>query len=367
MIDLPAADAVLEAAIADGAFPGACYAVGCKGEVSYKAFGRFMYCPESEHVRIDTIWDLASVSKVFATTTAAMMLLDEGKLDLDRPVSKDIPAFGDSGKEKLTPRNLLVHDSGLAAFHGYQLRFTRAEDAVAAIYAEPLTYPTGTKTVYSDLGIIALANLISKLAGKPFDAFVKDRLFDPLGLVDTLYNPDAARRARCAPTETVEPWRLELRKLRGLDRVNAACPHPDAATTIQGEVHDPNAMLLGGVAGHAGLFSTAPDIAKFLAMMLAGGQKLVKAETVALFTKPQSDASTRGLGWDTRSETGSSSGSKFSMRSFGHTGYTGTSVWCDPERQLFVALLTNRVHPSSENLKIAAVRPKFHDAVAEGI
>ena len=364
MIDLTRADAVLEAAIADGAFPGACYAVGTRKEVAFKALGRSMYCPESEPVRIDTIWDLASVSKVFATTTAAMMLLDEGKLDLDRPVSDDIPAFGAHGKEKLTPRNLLVHDSGLAAFHGYQLKYTKAEDAVAAIYAEPLTYLTGTKMVYSDLGIITLANLIAKLSETPFDAYVKARLFDPLGLKDTLYNPDPARRARCAPTETVEPWRIELRKLRGVDRRGAACPHPDAATYIQGEVHDPNAMLLGGVAGHAGLFSTVGDLAKFLAMMLAEGQKWVKPETVALFTRRQAEASSRGLGWDTRSATGSSSGSKFSMRSFGHTGYTGTSVWCDPGRQVFVALLTNRVHPSSENLKISAVRPQFHDAVA---
>lgn len=326
-----------------------------------------MYCPESEPVRIDTIWDLASVSKVFATTTAAMMLVDEGKLDLGRPVALEIPAFGASGKEKITPRNLLVHDSGLVAFRGYQLKFTKAEEAVAAIYAEGLSYPTGTKTVYSDLGIITLANLVAKLAGKPFEAFVQERLFEPLGLKDTLYNPDAARRARCAPTETIEPWRLELRRLRGLDRTNAACPHPDAATTTQGEVHDPNAMLLGGVAGHAGLFSTAPDLAKFLSMMLAKGGDLVKPETVALFTKRQSQASTRGLGWDTRSETGSSSGTKFSMSSFGHTGYTGTSVWCDPEHDLFVALLTNRVHPTSENPKITAVRPKFHDAVVEGL
>lgn len=364
MIDLAPADAIIEAAIADGAFPGACYAVGHGGKVAFKAFGRFMYCPESEPVRIDTIWDLASVSKVFATTTAAMLLVDDRKLDLDRPVAADIPAFAANGKDKITPRNLLVHDSGLAAFRGYQLKHTVAEDAVAAIYAEPLTYPTGTKTVYSDLGIITLANLIAHLSGTPFDKFVKTRLFEPLGLTDTVYNPDPARRARCAPTETVEPWRTALRKLRGLDRVAAACPHPDAATYIQGEVHDPNAMLLGGVAGHAGLFSTAGDLAKFLSMLLSGGGKWVEPDTVALFTKRQSEASSRGLGWDTRSAEGSSSGSKFSMRSFGHTGYTGTSVWCDPERGAFVALLANRVHPSSENLKIAAVRPKFHDAVA---
>lgn len=368
MIDLQAADKVVESAIADSAFPGACYAVGHEGFVSVKAFGRFMDCAESQSVRTDTVWDLASVSKVVGTTTAAMLMVDEGKLDLNAPVAQTLPEFGANGKSNITVRNLMVHDSGLAAFHPYQRQFQKPSQVLDAIYADPLVYPTGTKTVYSDLGIITLAKVIERVSGSSLDNLLRDRVFGPLGMRDTMYNPPEPIRGRCAPTEGVEPWRAELRAMRGLESHSTACPHPHAQEFIQGEVHDPNAMVLGGVAGHAGLFSTAGDLAVFLAMLRNGGRhaelQLVKPDTVRQFTERAAEGSTRALGWDTKSAQGSSAGTKFSMRSFGHTGYTGTCVWTDPERELFGILLTNRVHPTSENLKITQVRPKFYDAIA---
>lgn len=367
-IDLQAADKVVAEAIADGAFPGACYAVGHEGSVSTKAFGRFMYCEESNPVQTDTVWDLASVSKVVGTTTAAMLMVDAGKLDLDAPVARTIPEFGANGKGAITVRNLLMHDSGLAAFHAYQRQYRKASEVLDAIYADPLAYPTGTKTVYSDLGIISLAKVIERVSGSSLDNLLRDRVFGPLGMRDTMYNPPEPVRRRCAPTETVEPWRAEVREMRGLEVRSSACPHAHAQEFIQGEVHDPNAMLLGGVAGHAGLFSTAGDLAVFLTMLLHQGRhadlQLIQPATVDLFTKRVGEGSTRALGWDTKSAEGSSAGTKFSMRSFGHTGYTGTCVWTDPEHRMFGILLANRVHPTSENLKISQVRPRFFDAIA---
>ncbi|MCC7230880.1 MAG: beta-lactamase family protein [Fimbriimonadaceae bacterium] len=369
-MDFKAVDAMIAEAIKSGIFPGAAYAVANKGKVVHRrAQGRHTYCPESPPTTEDTVWDLASVSKVVGTTTGAMVLHDEKKLDFHQPVSEILPEFAQNDKAKITLQNLLSHDSGLAAFHGYQLTCKRPEEVIAAIYADKLAYPTGTKTVYSDLGMITFGKLIEKLSGREFTSFLNERVFQPLKMSTSLYAPVDQIRAHCAPTEAVEPWRTELRNLRGTntDEVRALEKEPDGTSWIRGEVHDPNAAVLAGVAGHAGLFSTLDDLARFMAMLLKKGDGLISTPTVELFTRRQSDASSRALGWDTNFMHDASAGKLFSETSFGHTGYTGTSVWGDFENETFCILLTNRVHPTSANTKIIPFRTKFHDGVFQAI
>lgn len=368
---------LVEAQIREGAFPGAVFAIRRGSHEVVSAHGRYTYCPESPAAQASTIWDLASVSKVVGTTTAAMILHEAGQLDIEAPVASILPSFAQTGKAAITFRNLLVHDSGLIAFRPYHKSCTLPEQVNEKVDAEGLTYPTGTKMVYSDLNMIALARCLEKITGQPLDDFLHNRVFQPLGMPDTGYlrsagaheSPGALDPSRCAPTETAEAWRLELRRLRagflirtaGEQKRWATARFPDQDQYCQGEVHDPTAMTLGGVAGHAGLFSTAHDLLKFTRALLDG--KIVKRSTVDLFTRKQSALSSRALGWDTKSEP-SSAGTKFGPRSFGHTGYTGTSIWIDPDQDLTAILLTNRVHPTSENAKLIKFRPKFHDAVA---
>jgi CubicO group peptidase (beta-lactamase class C family) len=344
-LSLEAADALIREAIEEGVFPGACYAVSSKGTAECRCFGHFTYNPTSPPVTLDTMWDLASVSKVVGTTTAAMRLYEEGVLDLQAPVASVVPEFGQNGKERITFTNLLVHDSGLVAFRRYHEFCSSPQEIKAAIYGEELTYPTGTQTVYSDLSMIVVAEAIQRLTRQSLDEYLRDRVFMPLGMSGTTFNP--AQRDACAPTERNEAWR------------------GDPETFIQGEVHDPTAFALGGVAGHAGLFSTLGDLVAFMSSLI--GDRVVSRKTWKLFTTRGGDRSTRALGWDTKSEEGSSAGHFFGARSFGHTGYTGTSVWCDPDREAFAILLTNRVHPTSENIKIIEFRPRFHDAVAQSL
>ena len=251
-------------------------------------------------------------------------------------------------REEITIRNLLLHNSGLPAYKQYYKMYDNATDVLNDIYATRLEYPTRTKTVYSDLGIITLGKVIEKVTGMTLDKFAKKEIFYPLGMKNTIYNPPDSLKRFCAPTEYDNYWRHRQ---------------------IQGEVHDETASMLGGVAGHAGLFSTAGDIAKVLQMLLQDGEfngkQIIKSKTVKLFTKRQSEESTRALGWDTKSKTGSSAGDLFSDDSYGHTGFTGTSVWTDPERKLFVIFLTNRVYPTRANHKLFKVRPALHNAVIE--
>lgn len=363
-------DELVAAAITEGVFPGAAYAVGHRGKVVHRrAEGRHTYCPESLPTTEETIWDLASVSKVVGTTTGAMLLLDQRKLDFDQPVAEVIPEFAQNGKEEVTIRNLLLHDSGLVAFRAYQRTCKTPEEVIAAIYAEKLAQPIGEKMVYSDLGMITFGRIIETLSQRSFTAFLSEYVFEPLGMGSSVYAPVDQIRERCAPTDAVEPWRLELRKLRGRETeiVQKLERQPDGSRWVKGEVHDPNAMVLAGVAGHAGLFSKLDDLCKFMGMMLKKGDGLVKSETVDLFTRRQTERSSRGLGWDTNAGNRASAGSRFSDKSFGHTGYTGTSVWGDFEQQTFAVLLTNRVHPTSENTKIIPWRAKFHDTVHQAI
>ncbi|MFA3782210.1 glycoside hydrolase family 3 N-terminal domain-containing protein [Melioribacteraceae bacterium 4301-Me] len=344
-------DEVIEKAIKDTAFPGTSLLIAKDGKIIYqKGYGHLTYDYTSRTVTPNTIYDLASVSKVIATTTATMICIDRGLFKLDDKVSKYIPQFAENGKENITIRNLLLHNSGLPAYKRYYEMYDNAEDVLNDIYTTKLDYPTGTKTVYSDLGMITVGKIIEKVTGKTLDQFCKEEIFNPLGMTSTFYNPPAIYKDRIAPTENDNYWRHRL---------------------LIGEVHDETASMLGGVAGHAGLFSTSGDLAKLLQMILQKGyyqgKKFIEPQTVELFTKRQSEESSRALGWDTKSEKGSSAGNLFSPNSYGHTGYTGTSVWTDPERKLIVVFLTNRVYPTRNNLKILNVRPALHDAVIKSI
>ena len=344
-------DQVIAEGVAGRAFPGGVIAVGRDGAlVHLAAFGKQSYDADATAVDERTIYDLASLTKVIVTTTMAMILVDEGKLDLDKPVSAFLPGYKGAGKEKVTVRNLLTHSAGAAGGATFLYKNLKGKEAyLHSIEAMELLYEPGTKSVYSDLSEILLGEILERVAGQDLESFAKERIFEPLGMKDTTFRPGAALRSRIAPTEN-DPWRGRV---------------------LRGEVHDENAFAMGGVAPHAGLFGTAEDVARFAQMLLYGGvfehKRIVSRETVEKFTK-RGDVpdSSRALGWDTPSAN-SSAGDLFSPRSFGHTGFTGTSMWMDPERKLFAILLTNRVHPTRENNAIREVRRAFADAVVRGL
>lgn len=351
LYDFSKVDKLMEEAVNDKIFPGAVLAVGHRGKLVYhKPFGKFTYDKDARGVDKKSIFDLASVSKVVGTTSAAMLLYDEGLLDLDKKVIEYLPEFNNNGKDKITVRNLLLHNSGLIAFIEYYRKLSTKEEVIDAIMNAELDYPTGSKYVYSDLGMITLQQIIEKLAGKGLDEYLEEKLFKPMGMNRTMYNPSEEFWYDVLPTEVDDYWRM---------------------TTVKAKVHDENAYLLGGVAGHAGLFSTAEDLSKFMQMMLNKGvykgKRYFKESTVETWTTKQTDQSTRGLGWDTKSEENSSFGTLFSMNSFGHTGFTGTSVWADKDNGVYVVLLTNRVYPTRDNREIVRFRPKVTDAIAEAV
>jgi CubicO group peptidase (beta-lactamase class C family) len=368
-MNLDVAEGVVRDSIKDGAFPGAAFAVYHKGEFETRYFGRETYCPESKDIDANSLWDLASLTKVVATTSVAMMLFDRGQLVLDKPLMSVIPEFLGAGKEAVTFRNLLLHDAGLMPdLLKIESYFSRHE-ILEAVYAAPLEYPTGSKMVYSDLSMILLAEAMHRISGESLDVYASKNLFDPLGMKDTDFSPRGLHRKtgetnpevteRCVPTELLDPWRVELRNRR-FTAPEQSRLFGKSPAYIQAEVHDPTAAVLEGVAGHAGLFSTLSDLIRFMIGLTEG--KFAKLSTVADWTRCQSALSSRALGWDTKSAP-SSAGTLFGDKTFGHTGYTGTSIWCDPDQNLFAILLTNRVHPSSDNNKIRLVRPAFHDAV----
>src|SRR5215831_12342199 len=352
----PAFD-VIEQAIADRAFPGATLAVGYRGKLSLHAFGNLRYDAKSPAVNIHTMYDIASLTKVVVTTTLVEKLVEgdfPSPLSLDSPIERYLPAWTTGPmpewRHKVTVRNLMTHTSGLPPFKEYWRTSTGKADTLRMIFAEPLEYEPGSKVVYSDLGIILMAEIVQRLTGKPLDRLARECIFEPLGMSNAMYNPPKNLWPEIAPTEIDNRLRHRL---------------------VQGEVHDENAYAIGGVSGHAGVFSTSPDLAAFCQMLLNGGvyahQRIVKRETIAEFTAPQALAkNTRTLGWVVPSE-GGSSGHYFSSHSYGHTGFTGTTIWIDPDRQLFVVLLTNRVNPTRENMKIAQVRPAVHDAVMKAL
>ncbi len=341
-------------AIADKAFPGCCLAVTSRGAlIAHKAFGRFTYDLSSPEIATSTIFDLASLTKVVATTAMAMILYERGLLDLDTPVNAIVPEFAtgqsgsDSLRQEVTLRMLLAHTSGLP---GYEKLFRSAknrEELLEATFATRLTADPGTRAEYSDIGFIILGVALERVADESLDVFCQREIFGPLAMAHTTFNPVAALKNEIAPTADDQVFRHRI---------------------IQGEVQDENASALGGVAGHAGLFSTVGDLAIFAHSMLNGGHPILRPETVALFTRRELTpvGTSRALGWDTPSSP-SQSGKYFSARSFGHLGYTGTSLWIDPEQNISLAMLTNRTWPDCQNQAIKQIRPAVHDAVMEAV
>ena len=347
---LPATlDSLLDAAIESGVTPGAAIAVGRHGRlVHLSGRGRTDWNPASPEVTPATIYDLASLTKVIATTTLAMMLEEEGSLDLDAPLGRYLFELADTVKAALTPRLLLTHRAGLPAWASLWQEHQGREAFLQAIDELELVSPPGTETVYSDLGIILLQLAIERLGVASLDVLARERIFAPLGMEDTGFSPPAGMRSRIAPTEH--------------DSIRGGLVH--------GVVHDENAFALGGVAGHAGLFGSARDLAVFSQMLLQGGSygnvHIAKPASVARWTAPREHGSSRALGWDTPSGR-SSAGKHFSPWSFGHTGFTGTSLWMDPARDVFVVLLTNRVNPTREQRGHIALRRDVADAVQNAI
>lgn len=342
-------DRVVQRGIDAGGYPGASVVVGRKGySVWSKGFGNLDWTAKGLPVTADqSIYDLASLTKVIATTTAIMVLYDQGKIALDAPVSRYIPSFSGGLKDQVTIKHLLTHRAGLPA--GKELWRTTSSPAAAraSVLASPIQCVPGNCYEYSDLGADILGFVAEAASGEPLDQLLNEKVFGPLGMNDTHFKPNALDAVRTAPTEIAPPRGYPLR----------------------GEVHDENAYALGGVAGHAGLFSTASDLSVFAQMLLNNGEyngtRIVADTTVALFTH-RAERGTRALGWDSCDGNGGC-GQYLSERAFGHTGFTGTSIWIDPDRQMFVILLTNRVHAAKAKRPskvIADVRNDLSDAAA---
>jgi CubicO group peptidase (beta-lactamase class C family) len=342
-------DSIMKVGLAEHAAPGATLAVGRFGRIVHmKAYGRLDTAATSAPVDINTMYDMASLTKVVATTTAAMMLEDQGQLDLDRTIASYLPGFNAPDKAGITLRMVLTHRGGMEAFAALFKEFKGREQYLQQINARPLKFTPNTQMVYSDWDLILTQLVIERITGMTLDRFVAEKIFQPLGMTRTMYTPPAALKPNIAPTEVV----------------------PERGGLVWGSVHDENADAMGGVAGHAGLFSTAPDVAVFVQMLLNGGEyngvRLVKQETVARWTSVQGRGSSRAIGWDTPSSN-SSAGHYFSPRSFGHTGFTGTSIWFYPNRDLFVILLTNRVDPTRNSTRVFALRRAIADAAQQAI
>ncbi len=327
----------------DSAFPGAVIAVGRHDTVLLLSAVGHYGVDDPRPVTTETVYDLASLTKVIGLTTACMMLVGEGKLDLDAPVQRYVPAFRGANKERVTIRHLLTHSSGLPAWRPLYIEATTRTVAFAMADTTPLLRQPGDTFVYSDLGAMVLTQVVEGLTGQRLDAYLDAHEFKPLGMTSTRFLPPSEWRNRIAPTE------------RSQD-----------GTIILGTVHDENAWKLGGVSGHAGLFSTGPDLARFARWLLTAWSK--DSGRVRGFTKRQDipPGSSRALGWDTPSEN-SSAGTKLGAHAFGHTGFTGTSIWIDPDKDLFIILLTNRVNPTRENNRIGRVRPRVADLVVDAL
>lgn len=344
------ARAVLAKGVADATFPGAAALVLHENKIVFlDAIGKFTYKSFAEPVQIDTRFDLASVTKVIVPTTLCMQLYEQDSLQLDLPIARWIPEFQTGEKSKITIRHLLTHTSGLSGYITFFKHCETRSEILDSLKQTPLVRAVGTGYEYSDLGIILLGEVLETMLGKPLDILAENRIFRPLEMTQTCYNPHDSLRAKISPTEFDYLLRNRL---------------------IQGEVHDENTFVMGGVSAHAGVFSTVEDLAKFANAMLTGktpnGTAFLRAETIAYFTSRANivPKSGRALGWDKPSLIGSSAGDYFSAESFGHLGFTGTSIWIDPTKNIAIILLTNRVHLTRENIKIRRFRPTFHNAVS---
>lgn len=348
-----AVDSLLEAATANQLVPAAAAAWGTSERiVGSGGYGSFTYTDPTP-VTDTTRFDLASLTKVVVTTTAVMLLAEGGHVHPDSTVASYVPEFGANGKDGVTIRHLLQHRGGLAPFRRFYLQpDAEAADVVEAILGDTLVYLPGTDQQYSDLGFIVLGLVVERVSGSDLATFADLNIFRPLRMTRTGFRETDGSDSWVVPTEIDTVYRDRL---------------------VQGEVHDENAFLLGGTAGHAGLFSTASDLARFARMLLGNGtlddRRFLDSTTVAAFTNRVHFAvEERGLGWDFKSLEGySSAGSRFGSASFGHTGFTGTSIWLDPAADVFAILLTNRVYPSRENRAHLELRPRFADLAHEAV
>jgi len=357
-------------AIAEKKLPGAVVLVGLGDQVVYqKAIGARAVAPSNEPMTLDTIFDLASLTKVVATTTSVMILVEEGKIRLNDRVSTFLPGFERYGKGEITVRHLMTHASGLRPDVDLADMWSGQEAAIALAVEEIPTSPPGERFVYSDINYFLLGDIVRRVSGVPLDRFAHDRIFAPLGMRDTMFTPPASLLARVAPTESCTP-------------LGWPCDGP-AMKMLRGVVHDPTARRMAGVAGHAGLFSTAADLAIFCRMLLDGGSyrgtRILSPLTVAKMTTaaspslaalsaagPSGERNVRGLGWDMDSSFSSNRGELLPLGSFGHTGFTGTSLWIDPATGMFLVFLSNRVHPEGKG-DVTPLRARVATVAASAI
>jgi uncharacterized protein YbbC (DUF1343 family)/CubicO group peptidase (beta-lactamase class C family) len=353
---------LVEAAVQAKKIPGAVVLIGHDGHVVYRrAFGERSLVPERAPMAVGTIFDIASMTKVIATTTAVMQLVEQGKIELSAPVSDYWPEFKQNGKELVTIRELMTHYSGLPPDLELKPAWTGYDTAMQMIVAAKLDVPPGTRFIYSDINFETLGEIVRRVSGEPLDIYCVEHIFKPLGMKDTMFKPPALLRSRIAPTQY---------------------EHGSSGPVLWGVVHDPTSRYMGGVAGHAGLFSTADDISIFAQMLLNGGTcngvQILSPLSIEKMTVPQTPPNKmvlRGLGWDLDSPFASGHGERlgalyisnrgelFDVGSFGHTGYTGTSIWIDPVTKTYVILLTNRVHPNNKG-EVAGLRSALATLVA---
>ena len=344
---------VLDKAIKDSVFPGAQIAVVRKGElIASKSFGRQTYDPASPIITAETMYDMASITKVAATTLVAMGLWEKKKLVLDIPIKSYLPEYGGGEKDDVTLRHLLTHSSGSHWWVDLWNKASNKEEAYKYIYGLPLDFSPGDSMIYSDLGLILMLDILETVTGSTLDKLANRAIYKPMGMKNTMFNPPKSLLYRIAPTE-----------------IGGSMDRP----LIHGDVHDENSNFLGGVSTHAGLFSTAEDMAALAQMLINGGiyrhRRFFKPSTIQEWTTRQyiTESSDRALGWDTPSDHGSSAGDYFSKNSYGHMGFTGTSFWVDPTREIAIVLLTNRVHPTREKGGMYRVRRDFHNAAMKAI
>ncbi len=352
-------DAIVEKAIAADELPGAVLLVSHKGQIIHrKAYGNRALLPAREAMTLDTIFDLASLTKIVATTSSVMLLVEQGKVRLNDPVAHYLPDFAANGKEQVTVRHLLTHMGGLRPVPPVKDPWTGAEAVFKSIYEDTLIAPPGARFIYSDGGFIILAELVRRVSGLPVNEFALENIYRPLGMSHTRFLPPAEWKPRIAPTEEI-------------DLPDGAKAGSGKGRVLRGDVHDPRARGMGGVAGHAGLFSTADDLANYCRMILAGGlapsgKRIFAAATVQKMTSPQTppwSPTLRGLGWDIDSVYSAPRGEFFPRGTFGHTGFTGTAMWIDPQSRTFYILLANSVHPYGRPA-ISSLRSRLATAIA---
>ena len=349
MSDFDGAADVVQRGVEERAFPAAVVEVGTRGEMLWQqAFGRLDYERDSTPADTSTIFDLASLTKVIATTSLVMRLVERGTLALNEPIRKWLPEWRGNDRGNVTVRSLLTHSSGLTAWLPFYRDHTGRQEFQHAICSLPLEYPPDTQAIYSDLGFMLLGFIVEDAGGDSFRA-QSTQLLCTLTSAPLMFNPPVGLRRSIAPTEH-DPWR---------------------GRRLIGEVHDENCWALGGAAGHAGLFGTAQAVGDFAQVVLGAlkgkDARLAAADTIRLFVRRSGAATgSRALGWDTMLPT-SSCGAKMSPSAFGHTGFTGTTLWIDPDREVYVVFLTNRVNPTRENTAIQRIRPALHDAVMSAL